>query len=671
MGKPDDVDASRCWRVDLGALAAAEGPLDLEPIAPETARGPAPLTAPWDWSALMGAGGAATAVALVAWAEQQRPGAPCFALAVGPAVRAGLPTAARAHVAARAPLTGRLSEGLVGGELGPRLAALGTGLLLTGQLAGGDRVLRLLPPEGGGRPRAVLERLAAAGGPRTIDVLAAARSQAGPGALLASGPAADRGLRFANLANESEPPSFVGRGGLGLALAELGVKAVHVGADPVAAAGDPEWTARLARSPRLIQRGAQGSIELFEALAARGVSAAEGAGGDDLKRHRGCRGCPTPCGWVFERGERPAAGAHFAALAPFGELLDLRERGDQRAVLEACDRVGVDAKESARVLRVAGIVGDARACVAEIERWGSAAAADLAEVARGADELALERGVAAPDLLARAEPIQRLAARTSGGASDPMRSFPFLVDGTPNGLALGLLSAWGFGPEALGPRTFAAKPQLLAWHERVVAAVDTAGFCAFSAGALLADGLATLDDLIARLFEGRDDGPRDGAEGLALGDAVCRARESLDAQREPRPAGDPELEAAWQAYRAWCASGAVCENAVQPNAALGGATPSSADSPRTPGRLSVQASGPLGAALEGVAALELPLPAALEEVLAELVRLRPAAGPFLTGSGGSAAAAHVTRAGRARRWVPGELLRDGDELWLVVALPGG
>jgi aldehyde:ferredoxin oxidoreductase len=656
--------------VDLEALAAAKGPVALEPIPAEAAWGPAPLGGPWDWSALMGAGGAATAVALLAWAEQQHPGAPCFALAVGPAVRAGLPTAARAHVAARAPLTGRLSEGLVGGELGLRLASFADGLLLTGRIPARDRVLRLLAPADGAGPRAVLAELPVRDGSRTSDILDAARSLAGPGALLAAGPAADRGVRFANLANESDPPSFVGRGGLGLALAELGVKAVHVGAEPVAAAGDPEWTTRLARSPRLIQRGAQGSIELFEALAARGVAASVGAARDDMQRHRGCRGCPTPCGWVFERGERPAAGAHFAALAPFGELLDLREREEQRAVLEACDRVGVDAKESARVLRALGIVGDASACVSEIERWGRASAEELAGVARGADALANARGVPLPDLSARAEPIQRLAVRTSGGASDPMRSFPFLVDGTANALALGLLSSWGFEPSALDPSSFEAKPQLLAWHERVVAAVDTAGFCAFSAGALLADGLATLDELIARLFDCRTAGPRNAAEGLALGDAVCRARGLLDTGREPLPGDDPELEAAWMAYGAWCASGALLEGGAQPVRA-DAAEQSSALPESVPGRLRVHSSGPLGVALGELEALDLPLPATLDDVLAELVRRRPAARPFLAGAGGSAAAAHVSRAGRSRRLVPGEPLLDGDELWLVVALPGG
>lgn len=671
MGSLETDDFGRCWRLDLNALEAAGRPLPLEPVPAEAVRGPEPLPRPWDWGSLLGAGGAATAVALVAWAEEFCPGSPCFALAVGPAVRAGLPTAARAHVAARAPLTGRLSEGLVGGELGPRLSALGAGLVLTGQLSERGGLLRLLPPTDGCRPRAALERLPLPHGARTQDALAAARSLAGSGALLAAGPAAARGMRFANLANESEPPSFVGRGGLGLTLAELGVRALHVGCALVATAGDPEWTARLARSPRLVQRGALGSMELFEAQAARGATAASGAERNaDLKRHRGCRGCPTPCGWVFERGERPAAGAHFAALAPFGGLLGLHGRDAQRRVLEACDRVGVDAKESARVLQVLGLAGDLSACIAEIESWGSASSAELAEVAQGADALASLRGTPTPDLLARAEPIQRLAARTSGGASDPMRSFPFLVDGTPNGLALGLLETWGFEPQALDPRTFEAKAQLLAWHERVVAAVDTAGFCAFSAGALLADGGATLDELIERLFASQASGPRNAAEGLALGDAVCRARRLLDAGREHAPSDDSELEAAWRAYGEWCASGAALEDGARRRGPVSVARPAEL-AKRRPGRLAVHSSGPLGAALEGLESVELPLPAALDDVLAELVRLRPDARPFLRGVGGAAAAAHVTRGAHSGRLAPGELLSDGDELWLVIALPGG
>jgi aldehyde:ferredoxin oxidoreductase len=675
-----------CWRVDLATLAAARGPAELEPIDLADADGPGSLPAGWSWADLLRAGGAATAVALTAWAHGRAPGRQALALAVGPAVRDGLATAARAHVAARSPLTGRLSEGLVGGELGPRLAALGQGWLIAGELpAAEDAVLRLLPAEPGGRPRAELLRWERPDSSRPIDTTRWVRERWGPGAVLAVGPAARLGVRFANLANEARPPSFVGRGGLGRVLAELGLDALQVTSEPTEPRVDADWTARLARSPRLVQRGAQGSFELFEAAAARGQGVARAAsspeaGHVELRRERGCRGCPTPCGWVFERGGRPAAGAHYAALAPFGGLLGLRDREEQGAVLRACDDVGVDAKESARVLRVLGIVGDASACAAEVERWGREADSG---VARGADALALALGREAPDLLASAEPIQRLGARTSGGASDPMRSFPFLVDGTPNALALELLSQWGFDSTALDPSTFEAKAHLLWWHERVVAAVDTAGFCAFSAGALLADGLASPDELMERLFAGQRTGPRTAAEGLGLGDAICRARELLDAhflgERDdahgPAPEGDPRLETAYAEYRDLCARGplrsslAVGARSVPGDAAHPAPVPR--EGARSTGRLTVRANGPLGAALEGVCELELPLPATLDEVLEALLRVRPAAAAFLRGAGGPAAAAHLTRDGHSRRLAPAERLAAGDELWLVVALPGG
>src|SRR6185295_12652036 len=54
-------------------------------------------------------------------------------IAVGEAVRAGLPTAARASVLSRAPLSGLFAEGHVGGELGARLARVADALVLAGR----------------------------------------------------------------------------------------------------------------------------------------------------------------------------------------------------------------------------------------------------------------------------------------------------------------------------------------------------------------------------------------------------------------------------------------------------------------------------------------------------------------------------------------------------------
>jgi hypothetical protein len=61
-----------------------------------------------------------------------------FLVSVGAGVRRGLPTAARASVIARAPLTGRIGQGQVGGDLGERLAAVADLLALDGrtELAG-------------------------------------------------------------------------------------------------------------------------------------------------------------------------------------------------------------------------------------------------------------------------------------------------------------------------------------------------------------------------------------------------------------------------------------------------------------------------------------------------------------------------------------------------------
>src|SRR6185436_8224091 len=64
-----------------------------------------------------------------------------FVLSVGECVVRGVPTAARIGVSSRSPLSGLLSEGLVGSDFGRRFSSVGDALAIRGRYAPGDGVL--------------------------------------------------------------------------------------------------------------------------------------------------------------------------------------------------------------------------------------------------------------------------------------------------------------------------------------------------------------------------------------------------------------------------------------------------------------------------------------------------------------------------------------------------
>lgn len=504
-------------------------------------------------------GGSALSAALAL--ERVRAGhEPPFVLAVGRAVGAGLPTAARASVAGRA-FSGGWAEGQVGSELGRRLARLADAVALSGRVAGEPCVLVLdRHAERAGAvavelvPRADLAHL----GPLALgDALA---RELGPCASLRVGPAARRGLPYANLCAgdaDGAPPSFVGRGGLGAAFGALGLLALVVRCAPVEGAREPgarALAALLARSPRLLTRAAEGTLELAGADAlegrledegraldpraalawsaavrararpaphprtprAEGSEAARGAtaGAEASRTRHGCAGCPTPCGLVFERPDAHVHGARFGALEALGPALASERAEDALALLAACDEHGLDAKEVGPLLglwaaherRAGGATEPASATLSERVRalaeardepartlaGGAAAAA----AALGLPPLARARGEAAR---ASADPTQRLAEASSARGSDPMRTFAFLLGAGADPARVHALLP-GLPPGATDPRSPAGKARLVAWHEAFVSGLDALGFCAFSAAGLLGDGLADLDALARALL---------------------------------------------------------------------------------------------------------------------------------------------------------------------------
>ncbi len=678
-------------------------------------------------------GGSALGVALLRRHQRPRPARVPLVLAVGESVRRGLPTAARATVLSRAPLSGLLAEGHIGGDLGPRLAAIADALVLRGRTSLACAVLRVSYDA-----RARLEshpELACSAPARAIEIL----SENGAHAVLTIGPGGERGIPFASLASGFPRPSFVGRGGLGAALAALGLKAVVLETELRAERCSEDsqafdtLTRALSRSPRLAARSAGGTLELYGALAAsddlRGRDFEERVP-PDLARaldaeargrrveRKGCRGCPTPCGWVFERSDGERQRAHFGATYALGLNLGLEKLDDSLALLERCDALGLDAKEVGGVLALHGLAQ---------ERGLRPGPPDLGNRARlleridslvhgGTECDALRRGALA---YARSVGLEREAMQSQGqaarsdasfasllgqavstGGADPMRSFPFLV-GASGKTRLEELCA-DIGPLPRGaedPRLPAAKGRLVFWHENLVAAVDATGFCAFSTAGLLADGVIDLDQLASwilprSLLDSADESWSEVAPGRRLhaaGANLVLLRREIDRAFGSKRASPPEWARAclsepgmldeYAAWRGLDERGSVREDVL---ACLGTSRvlervprtetppvsrPEPAASPvrREHGRIVLRSSGPLGERLGRERWLELDLPASVLEVLDSAEIADPALRGRLLARGHPVPA--VWR--RNQRLAPESEVLAGDVLELVVAISGG
>lgn len=709
--------------IDLGQLEGRERP-----------EGPArPLARPGPWHAgderWERAGswsGSALAVAILLDALEESPQAELpFVVAIGDAVRRGLPTAARATVAGRAPLSGLYADGQVGGELGRRLASFADALVLRGRTELVGAVLHLGP---GGEAELISIPELCGLDPRTR--ARALRESFGVASALCVGPAARRDVLFASLANGEDPPSFVGRGGLGAAFARLGLEALVVAAPPVPDGEPPaRLFAALGSSPRLLARSEGGTMELLHAFGARGdlrarnysasfergaVAGLSAGAGRAARERRGCRNCPTPCGWVFERPGGERQGARFSAVYALGPNLGLADFGQTLEVLAACDRAGVDAKEAGAALAILALArergilpgpslwGDTRLLCALIDEL-AAGEGEGTRLARGARALALELGLEQEEHGAKGQAARPelglavvLGQCVSSRGPDPMRIFPFLgVDGADRERLEELLDPLGLPPGAEDPLRPEGKGRLVWWHENLALALDASGFCAFSAAGLLADDLLSLDDLAAAILprSALDLAPEPGRALLAMGASIALLQRELCRRLGAPPGADRpawaepllELPGMWDEYqvlRGLDEQGRVLPEALErvgrealldlgidrieepfvlhPRPSVIGGRP------QVPGRCTLRGFGSLGGAPARETRLLLQLPARLEEVLDQLGRRSARGGQELRELAPGSA---VYRAGR--RLAPTDWVEDGDELDLVLAISGG
>lgn len=640
--------------------------------------------------------------------EPERAG---LTLALGEAVRRGVPTAGRLSVLAPSALHGRLAEGLVGSDLARRLAAVCDVLALEGCLSTQTGVLVIEAQGVRVEERAHWAEL----DPESRRL--AAEQDFGACAILRSGPAGsgERPVAFANLAAGGDPASFVGRG-LGGALARHGLLALVVCCEAQESTDDRGIGALLAQSPRLLERAQGGTLEQGEALAARrGPQDREQA--HELRREaqaagqgrHGCKGCPTPCGWTFAGPDGERSGARFSAVRALGTGLGLQGFDAPSRLLAACNRLGLDAKEAgaglALLLRAgeagqlagAPVRGDLESFLGALDdlQAGREPGSLLARgVAPAAQQLGLDEDLAGAESVRPDHDLGALLGACAGArGAEPMRSFPFLLEGGSGEERLArLLAPWSLPAGGADPDRALGTGRVVVWHEDLVAGVDLAGFCAFSAAGLLADGVTDLDGLAVAIapqavLQDEGLGASPGARLLAAG-ASLHAAMRLLAERwgvafEPVPEWAAERLAApgvldeyrslrglGQDSRLDPARAALIGTAgIRPAPARSVLSEESPDElpPGHMGQVRLHASGGFGRRLGSPLVLSLALPARARDVLALAASEAPAAADWLLRGGTPLPA--IWRRGKLVQ--ASELVQAGDDLELVLAIAGG
>ncbi len=649
-----------------------------------------------------------------------------FVLAVGDAVRRGLPTAARATVAGIAPLSGLFVDGQIGGSLARRLARQLDAMVIRGRTEVRGAVL-VLDAEGEVR-LAVHEQLTTLNVRSRVQLLREVYGECGG---LVLGPAAESGVAYASLANLSDPPSFVGRGGLGARFAASGLCALVVLGDEVAASADGEaLRAELKRSPLLFARGVGGTFELLGASAVsdtphggdasyeEGVRAArelERQAARGIRQRHACAGCPTACRHVVERASAASKStpstqaARFSSTHALGTSLGLAQFDDSLALLAVCDELGIDARAAGAALallaeareqgRAPGpkLWGERDACLDELRKLADPR--QRSQLAQGARALSIELGMQdtlreAKGLAAR--PVKPLAALlgqcVSSRGSDPMRSFPFLAESGGDTTRLqALFAPLELPPGSFDPRDPAGKGRLVWWHENLAALIDTSGFCAFSAAGLVGDGLWDLERLALHLAP--PSLQPTGRALLAAGATIVLLQRELAALLGGEHAADqpgwaaeelalPGMYDEYAALRGLDARGAVEPEArallghealldlgLSRLAPVVSAVGIEDPAERRPGTVQVRAFGALGdalqqegAALRGRFSLDGHYPLRVAVLLEVLASAYPEQQALIT-------CAAVHRAGALLSMQ--ELVHDGDVLDLVVAISGG
>ena len=137
----------------------------------------------------------------------------------GPLVGTPSPTSGRMTIASKSPLTGTMADTSVGGKLGTMIKRAGLdGFIITGKSALAGLAGITITASG--------VEFHDAGGARGLGIEETAKKYGGRGSTAAIGPAAENGVRFANISVDGH--FFSGRNGLGLVMAAKNLKFINV-----------------------------------------------------------------------------------------------------------------------------------------------------------------------------------------------------------------------------------------------------------------------------------------------------------------------------------------------------------------------------------------------------------------------------------------------------------
>lgn len=276
-----------------------------------------------------------------------------------------IPTASRASVCGRSPLTGIWCESAVGGYWGAELRFAGyDGLVFTGR-ARNPVYLWIHDGQVELRPAASLWGL------DTVQTAQRVQGETDPKALVACvGPAGENGVRIAGVMFLGNGQRTAGRGGMGALMASKNLKAVAVKGSQRPEYYDQEGLRRRVRedtawlkenSLALSQFGTGGGVPATESYGDLPIknwllgSWKEGADKTSgqriaatiLDKHYRCFACPIACGKEVKITQGPYAGfeghgPEYETLAAFGALL---LNDNLEAIVQAdhlCNRYGLD-----------------------------------------------------------------------------------------------------------------------------------------------------------------------------------------------------------------------------------------------------------------------------------------------------------------------------------------
>jgi aldehyde:ferredoxin oxidoreductase len=471
-------------------------------------------------------------------------------IAGSPLVGTPLTTSAKFAVVAKSPLTNRIGDALSSSHFAIELKRAGVDALV---ISGRAPALSTLVLRDGEVSLDDADHLA---GLSARDAEERLREDAGDPGLraLACGPAAERGVLFANLSNGGR---HAGRGGLGSVLAAKGLKAVAVRGTGRVEVAEPEAVVELARdlsrrsfgpaTGKYREVGTVANVLVLNRLGAlpahnfrdNTFEEAPAVSGEELSRlshvrRESCAACTIGCEHIFRDADGREGRLEYESLFALGPLCGVSDRDVVQKAAMLCDDLGIDTISAGGTVaflmecRERGLLDDASAdgvdlrfgngeALLEALRRGAARRGPLGElVALGSRRAAERLGGNAADLAPHVKGLEM-----PGYHPSTMRTMAVGLATTARGADHNRSSAYEADLSEETDRRVpdAEKGRLAASHEDRAAILDVLILCKFLRGVfddLPADGAGLLRPVTGWNV--------DGEELLRAGERVVNLR---------------------------------------------------------------------------------------------------------------------------------------------------